>query len=81
MSINKNTPFLSKIKTYFNNSDMAETIILQNLVTTIARVFGLLDEEIYDAVINRSEEMAHIVNFYNLKISKLNLRNLNNLNI
>lgn len=46
---------------------MAETIILQNLVTTIARVFGLLDEEIYDAVINRSEEMAHIVNFYNLK--------------
>lgn len=81
MSINKNTPFLSEIKTYFNNSDMAETIILQNLVTTIARVFGLLDEEIYDAVINRSEEMAHIVNFYNLKISKLNLRNLNNLNI
>ena len=67
MSINKNTPFLSEIKTYFNNSDMAETIILQNLVTTIARVFGLLDEEIYDAVINRSEEMAHIVNFYNLK--------------
>lgn len=41
--------------------------ILQDLVTAIARVFGLLDEEIYDAVINQSEEMAHIAQFYNLK--------------
>ena len=41
--------------------------ILQELVTAIARVFGLLDEEIYDAVINQSEEMAHIAQFYNLK--------------
>lgn len=41
--------------------------ILQDLVTAIARVFGLLDEEIYDAVINQSEEMAHIAHFYNLK--------------
>lgn len=41
--------------------------ILQDLVTAIARVFGLLDEEIYYAVINQSEEMAHIAQFYNLK--------------
>jgi hypothetical protein len=26
-----------------------------------------LDEEIYDAIIYRSEEMAHIFKFYNLK--------------
>lgn len=41
--------------------------ILQDLVTAIARVFDLLDEEIYDAVINQSDEMAHIAQFYNLK--------------
>lgn len=41
--------------------------ILQELVSAIARVFGLLDEEIYDAVINHSDEMAHIAQFYNLK--------------
>lgn len=41
--------------------------VLQELVTAIARVFGLLDEEIYDAVVNQSEEMAHIANFYNLE--------------
>lgn len=41
--------------------------ILQDLVTAIARVFGLLDEEIYEAVINQSDEMAHIAKFYNLK--------------
>lgn len=41
--------------------------ILQDLVTAIARAFGLLDEEIYDAIINQSKEMAHIAEFYNLK--------------
>ena len=41
--------------------------ILQELVTAIARVFGLLDEEIYDAIINQSDEIAHIAQFYNLK--------------
>lgn len=41
--------------------------MLQELVTAIARVFGLLDEEIYDAVINQSDKMAHIAQFYNLK--------------
>ena len=33
----------------------------------IARVFRLLDEEIYNVVINLSDEMAHIAKFYNLK--------------
>ncbi len=41
--------------------------VLQNLVTTMARVFGLLDEEVYDLVINQSDELAHIAEFYNLK--------------
>ena len=41
--------------------------VLQELVNAIADAFGLLDEEIYDAVINQSEEMAHIAQFYNLK--------------
>ena len=41
--------------------------MLQELVTAIAEAFGLLDEEIYDAVINKSEEIAHIAQFYNLK--------------
>lgn len=41
--------------------------ILQDLITEIASVFGLLDEEVYDVVINHSDQMAHIANFYNLK--------------
>ena len=41
--------------------------LLQELVSAIARVFGLLDEEIHEAVINHSDEMAHIAKFYNLK--------------
>jgi hypothetical protein len=41
--------------------------IIQELVNAIAEAFGLLDEEIYDAIIYRSEEMAHIFKFYNLK--------------
>ena len=41
--------------------------MLQELVTAIAEAFELLDEEIYDAVINRSENLAHIANFYNFK--------------
>lgn len=40
---------------------------LQELVAAMARVFGLLDEEIFDVVINQSEELAHIAKFYNLK--------------
>lgn len=41
--------------------------LIQELVTAIASAFGLLDEEIYDIVINRSEDMAHIAKFYTLK--------------
>jgi hypothetical protein len=40
---------------------------IQELVNAIAEAFGLLDEEIYDTIIYRSEEMAHIFKFYNLK--------------
>ena len=41
--------------------------VLQELVTAIASAFGLLDEEVYDAVINHSDKLAHIAKFYNLK--------------
>lgn len=41
--------------------------VLQEIVTAIAEVFDLLDEEVYDVVINHSEELAHIAKFYNLK--------------
>lgn len=41
--------------------------VLQEIVTAIAEVFGLLDEEVYDAVINHSDKLAHIAKFYNLK--------------
>lgn len=41
--------------------------MIQELVTAIARAFGLLNEKIYDAINNKSEEIAHIAQFYNLK--------------
>lgn len=41
--------------------------VLQQLVNAIADAFGLLDEEIYDVIINKSEKIAHICEFYNLK--------------
>ena len=40
---------------------------LQEIVSEIAQLFGLLDEEIYEALINKSEQLAHICEFYNLK--------------
>ena len=42
---------------------------LQELVIAIANLFGLTDEDIYDAMINRSEEMNHICDIYNLKLA------------
>lgn len=41
--------------------------VLQELVNAMAEAFGLLDEEIYDAIINKSDEIAHICDFYNMK--------------
>ncbi|MDE7431392.1 MAG: IS4 family transposase, partial [Lachnospiraceae bacterium] len=41
--------------------------VLQQLVNAIADAFGLLDEEIYDVIINKSGKIAHICEFYNLK--------------
>lgn len=40
---------------------------LQDLVNHLAEAFGLLDEEVYDAIINRSEELAQIARFYTMK--------------
>ena len=40
---------------------------LQEVVIAIANIFGLTDDDIYDAIINKSEEMNHIWNIYKLK--------------
>ncbi|MDD2772028.1 MAG: hypothetical protein PHS38_13830 [Bacteroidales bacterium] len=41
--------------------------IILELVTIIAVIFSIEDEDIFDAMINRSDELAHFVNFYKLK--------------
>ena len=43
--------------------------ILQEVIIAIANLFGLADEEIYDAIINRSNEMEHICDIYKLKLA------------
>lgn len=43
--------------------------IMQELVIAIAELFGLTDEDIYQAIINREEEMKHICDFYRLKLA------------
>lgn len=43
--------------------------VLQEIVIAIANLFGLVDEEIYDAIINRSEELTHICDIYKLKLA------------
>ena len=44
---------------------------LQKLAIAIATLFGLNDEEIYDAIVNRSEEMNYFCNICKLKLAKL----------
>ena len=41
--------------------------IILELVTIIAEIFSIEDEEIFDAMINKSDELAHFVDFYKLK--------------
>lgn len=43
--------------------------VLQELIIVMADLFGLADEDIYDAMINRSEEMKHICDIYKLKLA------------
>lgn len=43
--------------------------VIQELIIAIADIFGLADEDIYDAMINRSDEMKHICDIYKLKIA------------
>ena len=42
---------------------------LQELIIAIANLFDLVDEVIYDAMINRSEEMNHICEIYQLRLA------------
>jgi hypothetical protein len=37
------------------------------LVTIIAEIFFIEDQDIFDAVINRSDELAHFIDYYKLK--------------
>lgn len=50
---------------------------VMEMVIAVTSVFNITDEEIYDAVINKSEELAHICEIYRLKWPFENLRNLN----
>ena len=50
---------------------------VMEMVFAVTSVFNITDEEIYDAVINKSEELAHICEIYRLKWPFENLRNLN----
>lgn len=43
--------------------------VLQELVIAIADLFGVAEEDIYEAMINRSDEMSHICNIYKLKLA------------
>lgn len=40
---------------------------MQELVEAIADLLDLLDEEIYDLLINRSDKLAHVIKIYNMK--------------
>lgn len=42
---------------------------LQELIIAIADLSGLADEDIYDAMINRSDEMNYICDIYKLKLA------------
>ena len=41
--------------------------IILELVTIIAEIFTIEDQDIFDAVINRSDELAHFIDYYKLK--------------
>ena len=41
--------------------------IILELVTIIAEIFSIEDQDIFDAVINRSDELAHFIDYYKLK--------------
>ncbi|MBM6719269.1 IS4 family transposase, partial [Bacteroides gallinaceum] len=41
--------------------------VMQELVIAVAELFGLTDEDIYQAIINREEDMKHICDIYRLK--------------
>lgn len=42
---------------------------LQEVIIAIANLFGLADEDIYDAIINRSNKIEHICDIYKLKLA------------
>lgn len=42
---------------------------VMEMVIAVTSVFNITDEEIYDAVINKSEELAHICEIYRLKMA------------
>ena len=39
------------------------------MIVALTSVFNITDEEIYDAVINQSDELAHICDIYRLKLA------------
>ena len=43
--------------------------IIQEIVIAIANIFGLTDQDIYDAIINNSKELEQISKIYRLKLA------------
>lgn len=43
--------------------------LFHELIIAMADFFGLADEDIYDAMINRSDEMSHICDIYKWKLA------------
>ena len=39
------------------------------MIIAMTSVFNITDEEVYDAVINQSDEFAHICDIYRLKLA------------
>lgn len=56
----------------FSVTDRIWGIIL-DLVKIISEIFSLENEKIFDAIINKSDEMAHFFNYYKIKIGKLGI--------
>lgn len=43
--------------------------VMLEFVTAMADIFGFDDQDVFDAVINKSEELAHVGDLYRLKMA------------
>lgn len=43
--------------------------VIREFVTAMADIFGFDEQDVFDAVINKSEELAHVCDLYRLKMA------------